>query len=363
MEALTGPFHAEGLASDAARERLGRSARAYVYIHVLEGALRDYIGRTLSGAAAGDPRWLIEALDAIDPDLAPLIAGRKVAAERKRGYLDLDQAGAISYLTVAELKSLVLGHWDLFEADLQDRVQFSSLFDVIHVSRNAIAHNRGVGPGLVAQLRAQTLNLLARIGTSDIAGAGDLDPVEELFADRYGDMVAAFPTRAAARDLMQRWLAGARTIDAMGIALSELSQMTPLNTVAARILDGVECRLLLMDPDGLAVAARATAEARPTAELAGLIRASIGNLLRLRDGLPAAARARCALRIHDQVPTMSLYLLDGTRAITQVYPLGSRAVEAPVLVARDRGTGGLMPHARDQFQAAWNMARPVAQTS
>jgi len=344
----------------APRERLARSARAYVYIHVLESTLRAYIGQRLFEASGGDPRWLIAALDRVDPELAPLVAGRKAAAERKRGYLDIEQEDAISYLTVADLKALVIAHWDLFEAELQDRVQFSALFDVIHVSRNAIAHNRGVGPGLLSQLRQQTLNLMTRIGGPLATADGDLDPVEEIFAERYGDMIAAFPTRAAARDLLQRWLAVARQVDAMGIALSELAQMTPLNTMAARILDGVTCRLILLDPDSPAAVARAEAEGRPADEISGLIRASLGNLLRLRDGLPPGASGRLEIRLQRQLPTTSLYLLDQSRAIAQVYPLGTRAVEAPVLVARNRGSHGLLPHARDQFLAAWESAAPLS---
>lgn len=344
----------------AARERLERSARAYVYIHAIESTLREFIARRLREASGGDPHWLITALGEVDPELAPLVAGRKAAAERKRGYLDLELSDPVSYLTVAELKNIVVAHWELFEPELQDRTQFSAVFDVIHVSRNAIAHNRGVGPGLVNQLRAQALNLMSRIdGAGTPGGEDELDPVEELFSGRYGDLLGVFPTRSAARDLTQRWLAGARRIQAMGIALSEISQMSPLNVMAARIEMGVAIGLILLDPDSEACAARARAERRSHEELAGLIRASLGNLQRLHGSLTPEGQGRFQVRLIDVTPTASLYLIDDARAIMQPYPFGARAVEAPVTVAQARGDQGLVPHARHQFATAWAAARPV----
>lgn len=369
---------------DEVRTRARRAGRAYIWLNLVEQRLRAVVGavlRPIYEPVHGDD-WVIAAAGPAGQEwVQRAVAVREVS--RRKGYL-LDPAddNVLSFLTLPQLRELLVQHWPCFEPYLDDRREVELALDELEVARNVVSRNRALSGTVLAQAERASARLLEILGSGTGNPSTDrlpIDAVEDLVGDRYADVVGVHPDRVR----LQRQLpvedlfAGARRLDAVGIGLNLLAQNYSGRRLVRLAESGCRARLLFLNPASSAVRRRERELGLKKGELSRSVEMNILHMRRVR----AALRDPGAFEIHvfDETPRFTAYLVNGDGsdglAVVQSYLRKARGMEAPVLVLRgggrgrevvregrdpNEGDGGLFGTYREEFESVWTDSRPVS---
>ncbi|MEU1185093.1 SAV2148 family HEPN domain-containing protein [Streptomyces sp. NPDC005820] len=360
------------------RTRAQRAGRAYIWLNLVEQRLRAVVAavlRPIYEPVHGD-EWVVAAAGPAGQEwVQRAVAVREVS--RRKGYL-LDPAddNVISFLTLPQLRELMVQHWPCFEPYLDDRRDVELALDELEVTRNVVSRNRALSEAVLGQAERASARLLEMLGTGgDVPSARRLpvDAVEDLVGDRYADVVAVHSDRVR---LLRRFPAedifdGSRRIDAIGIGLNLLVQNFSGRRLVRLAEAGARVRLLFLNPASSAVKRRERELGMKRGELSRSVEMNILHMRRVRARLrdPGAFQ----IQVYDETPRFTAYLVDGDGtdgvAVVQSYLRRMRGMEAPVLVLRggnrvvkpgEVDEGGLFAAYREEFELAWADSRPVS---
>ena len=364
------------------RVRAQRAGRAYIWLNLVEQRLRAVVSAVLRPVyepVHGQDDWVVAAAGPAGQEwVQRAVAVREVS--RRKGYL-LDPAddNVISFLTLPQLRELMVQHWPCFEPYVDDRRDIELALDELEVARNVVSRNRALSETVLAQAERASARLLEMLGaSSDVPSARRLpvDAVEDLVGDRYGDVVGVHPDRVRllrqfpAEDIFD----GARRLDAIGIGLNLLVQNFSGRRMVRLAESGCRVRLLFLNPASSAIKRRERELGIKRGELSRTVEMNILHMRRVRARLrdPGAFE----IQVFDETPRFTAYLVDGDGpdgvAVVQSYLRRTRGMEAPVLVLRGGGRlvkqgerngpaeGGLFATYREEFELTWGDARPVS---
>ncbi len=370
--------------SDAWREvrtRAQRAGRAYIWLNLVEQRLRAVVGAVLRPVyePVHGEDWVIAAAGPAGQEwVQRAVAVREVS--RRKGYL-LDPAddNVLSFLTLPQLRELMVQHWPCFEPYFDDRRDVELALDELEVTRNVVSRNRALSQAVLAQAERAASRLLEILGAdTDVPSSRRLpvDAVEDLVGDRYADVVGVHSDRVRllrqfpAEDLFGE----ARRLDAIGIGLNLLVQNFSGRRLVRLAEAGCRVRLLFLNPASSAVRRRERELGLKKGELSRAVEMNILHMRRVRSRLrdPDAFE----IRVFDETPRLTAYLVDGDGpdgiGIVQSYLRRTRGMEAPVLVLRgggrvvkagesgESGEYGLFATYREEFESAWADSRPVS---
>ncbi|MEU9140684.1 SAV2148 family HEPN domain-containing protein [Streptomyces sp. NPDC048404] len=360
------------------RTRAQRAGRAYIWLNLVEQRLRAVVAavlRPIYEPVHGDD-WVVAAAGPAGQEwVQRAVAVREVS--RRKGYL-LDPAddNVLSFLTLPQLRELMVQHWPCFEPYFDERRDVELALDELEVTRNVVSRNRALSEAVLNQAERAAAKLLEILGAgSDVPSARRLpvDAVEELVGDRYADVVGVHSDRVRllrqfpAEDLF----GGARRLDAIGIGLNLLVQNFSGRRLVRLAESGCRTRLLFLNPASSAVKRRERELGIRRGELSRSVEMNILHMRRVRSRLrdPDAFE----IQVYDDTPRFAAYLVDGDGsdgiAVVQSYLRRTRGMEAPVLVLRggsrllkpdEIGEEGLFPTYREEFEVAWADSRPVS---
>jgi hypothetical protein len=360
------------------RTRAQRAGRAYIWLNLVEQRLRAVVAAVLRPVyepVHGDD-WAVAAAGPAGQEwVQRAVAVREVS--RRKGYL-LDPAddNVLSFLTLPQLRELMVQHWPCFEPYVDDRRDVELALDELEVTRNVVSRNRALSQAVLDQAERASARLLETLGSgSDVPSARRLpvDAVEDLVGDRYADVVAVHPDRVR---LLRQFPAedifgGARRLDAVGIGLNLLVQNFSGRRLVRLAESGCRVRLLFLNPASSAVKRRERELGIKKGELSRAVEMNILHMRRVRSKLrdPGAFE----IQVFDETPRFTAYLVDGDGsdgvAVVQSYLRRTRGMEAPVLVLRsgsrvvtsgDVDESGLFPTYREEFEMMWADSRPVS---
>ncbi|MEU6534483.1 SAV2148 family HEPN domain-containing protein [Streptomyces sp. NPDC047000] len=358
--------------------RAQRAGRAYIWLNLVEQRLRAVVAavlRPIYEPVHGD-EWVVAAAGPAGQEwVQRAVAVREVS--RRKGYL-LDPAddNVISFLTLPQLRELMVQHWPCFEPYVDERRDVELALDELEVTRNVVSRNRALSEAVLRQAERASARLLEILGAgSDVPSARRLpvDAVEDLVGDRYADVVAVHPDRVR---LLRQFPAedifgGARRLDAVGIGLNLLVQNFSGRRLVRLAEAGCRVRLLFLSPASSAVKRRERELGMKRGELSRSVEMNILHMRRVRARLrdPGAF----GIQVYDETPRFSAYLVDGDGtdgvAVVQAYLRRSRGMETPVFVLRggsrvvksdEIDEGGLFPAYREEFEQMWADSRPVS---
>ncbi|MBJ7004101.1 SAV2148 family HEPN domain-containing protein [Streptomyces griseofuscus] len=360
------------------RTRAQRAGRAYIWLNLVEQRLRSVVAAVLRPVyepVHGD-EWVVAAAGPAGQEwVQRAVAVREVS--RRKGYL-LDPAddNVLSFLTLPQLRELMVQHWPCFEPYFDERRDLELALDELEVTRNVVSRNRALSQAVLGQAERASARLLEMLGADgDVPSARRLpvDAVEDLVGDRYADVVAVHSDRVR---LMRQFPAedifgGARRLDAIGIGLNLLVQNFSGRRLVRLAESGSRIRLLFLNPASSSVKRRERELGMKRGELSRSVEMNILHMRRVRSRLrdPDAFQ----IQVYDETPRFTAYLVDGDGAdgvaVVQSYLRGARGMESPVLVLRngsrlvksdDAGEAGLFPTYREEFELAWSDSRPVS---
>jgi hypothetical protein len=360
------------------RTRAQRAGRAYIWLNLVEQRLRAVVAavlRPIYEPVHGED-WVVAAAGPAGQEwVQRAVAVREVS--RRKGYL-LDPAddNVLSFLTLPQLRELMVQHWPCFEPYMDERRDVELALDELEVTRNVVSRNRALSEAVLAQAERASARLLEILGAgSDVPSARRLpvDAVEDLVGDRYADVVAVHPDRVR---LLRQFPAedifgSARRLDAVGIGLNLLVQNFSGRRLVRLAESGTRVRLLFLNPASSAVKRRERELGMKRGELGRSVEMNILHMRRVRSRLrdPDAFQ----IQVYDDTPRFSAYLVDGDGsdgiAVVQSYLRGARGMETPVMVLRGAGRvvkaddvldGGLFPTYREEFETSWADSRPVS---
>ncbi|MFE5738013.1 SAV2148 family HEPN domain-containing protein [Streptomyces celluloflavus] len=368
------------------RTRARRAGRAYIWLNLVEQRLRAVVSAVLRPVyepVHGD-EWVIAAAGPAGQEwVQRAVAVREVS--RRKGYL-LDPAddNIVSFLTLPQLRELMVQHWPCFEPYFDDRRDVELALDELEVARNIVSRNRALSETVLAQAERASARLLDILGSGTgtrTSGRLPIDAVEDLVGDRYADVVGVHSDRVR----LQRQLpaedlfGGARRLDAVGIGLNLLVQNYSGRRLVRLAESGCRVRLLFLNPASSAVRRREREIGLKKGEMSRSIEMNILHMRRVRAQLrdPGAFE----IQVFDETPRFTAYLVDGDGpdglAVVQSYLRKSRGMEAPVLVLRGSGREvvrqdgrdghagrdgehGLFETYREEFESEWADSRPVS---
>ncbi|MEU9894008.1 SAV2148 family HEPN domain-containing protein [Streptomyces phaeochromogenes] len=361
------------------RTRAQRAGRAYIWLNLVEQRLRAVVAavlRPIYEPVHGEDDWVVAAAGPAGQEwVQRAVAVREVS--RRKGYL-LDPAddNVLSFLTLPQLRELMVQHWPCFEPYFDERRDVELALDELEVTRNVVSRNRALSEAVLAQAERASAKLLEILGAgSDVPSARRLpvDAVENLVGDRYADVVGVHSDRVR---LMRQFPAedifgGARRLDAIGIGLNLLVQNFSGRRLVRLAESGCRVRLLFLNPASSAVKRRERELGIKRGELSRSVEMNILHMRRVRARLrdPGAFE----IQVYDETPRFTAYLVDGDGsdgiAVVQSYLRRTRGMEAPVLVLRgggrvlkpdEVGEEGLFGTYREEFEVAWSDSRPVS---
>lgn len=386
VPAQGGPVEIPALAWSAgewedAYQRVRLSGRAYVWLNLVEQRLRSLVDEVLHPiyAPAHGEDWVTAAAGPAGEEWAHR-AGAVREVSRRKGYL-LDPADddPLVFLTLPQLRELMVQHWPCFEPYLADRREIELALDELEVARHVVSRNRVLTQTVLAQTERAAARLLAVLDGG--AGGVPADVVESLVAGRYADVVAVHADRVRLqRDLpVEDLLDGARRLDALGIGLGMLCQNYTGKRLVRLAGEGCRVRLLFLNPASSAVRRRERELGLSRSELSRSIEMNIMHVRRVRARL--RDQGGFEIRVFDETPRFTAYLVEGPRAtgqaggrrqgrdlgVIQPYLRRSRGMESPALVLRG-GAGqqpggtepGLLEVYREEFEGVWADSRPVS---
>ncbi|MFG2721927.1 SAV2148 family HEPN domain-containing protein [Streptomyces sp. NPDC048416] len=362
------------------RTRAQRAGRAYIWLNLVEQRLRAVVAavlRPIYEPVHGDD-WVVAAAGPAGQEwVQRAVAVREVS--RRKGYL-LDPAddNVLSFLTLPQLRELMVQHWPCFEPYVDDRRDVELALDELEVARNVVSRNRALNEAVLAQAERASARLLDVLGGGSGAPAAHrlpIDAVEDLVGDRYADVVSVHSDRVRLqRQLPAEDLFGnARRLDAIGIGLNLLVQNYSGRRLVRLAESGCRIRLLFLNPASSAVKRRERELGLKKGELSRSVEMNILHMRRVRARLrdPGAFE----IQVFDETPRFTAYLVDGDGAdglaVVQSYLRRARGMEAPVLVLRGGGRRGVVRQGQDvehglfetyreEFESVWVDSRPVS---
>ncbi|MEV5239753.1 SAV2148 family HEPN domain-containing protein [Streptomyces cinnamoneus] len=363
------------------RTRARRAGRAYIWLNLVEQRLRVVVAAVLRPVyepVHGEEEWVVAAAGPAGQEwVQRAVAVREVS--RRKGYL-LDPAddNVLSFLTLPQLRELLVQHWPCFEPYLDDRRELELALDELEVARNVVSRNRALSRAVLAQAERASARLLEILGGGGTPSADRLpvDAVEDLVGDRYADVVGVHPDRVRLqRQLPVEDLFGnARRLDAVGIGLNLLVQNYSGRRLVRLAETGCRARLLFLNPASSAVRRRERELGIKKGEMSRSVEMNIMHMRRVRDRLRDTAAFE--IRVFDETPRFTAYLVNGDGpdglAVVQSYLRKARGMESPVLVLRGGSrdvlregrpaddTGGLFETYREEFEGVWADSRPVS---
>ncbi|MGP4002141.1 SAV2148 family HEPN domain-containing protein [Streptomyces sp. 8N706] len=362
------------------RTRARRAGRAYIWLNLVEQRLRAVVAavlRPIYEPVHGD-EWVVAAAGPAGHEwVQRAVAVREVS--RRKGYL-LDPAddNVVSFLTLPQLRELMVQHWPCFEPYLDDRRDLELALDELEVARNVVSRNRALSATVLAQAERASARLLEILGSGTGTPSADrlpVDAVEDLVGDRYADVVGVHSDRVR----LQRQLpaedlfGGARRLDAIGIGLNLLVQNYSGRRMVRLAESGCRTRLLFLNPASSAVRRRERELGLKKGELSRTVETNIMHMRRVRARLRDTGGFE--IRVFDETPRFTAYLVNGDGAdglaVVQSYLRKARGMEVPVLVLRgggrdlvqERGADadhGLFQTYREEFESVWTDSRPVS---
>ncbi|MER5490356.1 SAV2148 family HEPN domain-containing protein [Streptomyces sp. NPDC002454] len=360
------------------RTRAQRAGRAYIWLNLVEQRLRAVVAAVLRPVyePVHGEDWVVAAAGPAGQEwVQRAVAVREVS--RRKGYL-LDPAddNVLSFLTLPQLRELMVQHWPCFEPYFDERRDVELALDELEVTRNVVSRNRALSGAVLAQAERASGRLLEMLGAASETSPGGrlpVDAVEDLVGDRYADVVAVHPDRVR---LLRQFPAedifgGARRLDVMGIGLNLLVQNFSGRRLVRLAEAGCRARLLFLNPASSAIKRRERELGLRRGELSRSVEMNILHMRRVRSRLrdPGAFE----IQVFDETPRFTAYLVDGDGAdgvgIVQTYLRRTRGMEAPVLVLRgggrtvkpgDTGENGIFATYREEFDLAWSDSRPVS---
>ncbi|MEY9843394.1 hypothetical protein ABH940_000455 [Streptacidiphilus sp. BW17] len=371
-----------GTAWEEARVRVRRAGRAYVWLNLVEQRLRSVVAEVLRPVyepAHGDD-WVIAAAGPAGEEWVQR-AGAVREVSRRKGYLlDPDDDALVIFLTLPQLRELMVQHWPCFEPFLNDRREIEVALDELEVARHVVSRNRTLSENVLAQAERAAARLLLLLdgslheGSASLALRAPVDAVEELVGDRYADVIGVHADRVRLqRDLpVEDLLAGARRLDAIGIGLSMLCQNFTGRRLVGLADSGCRVRLLFLNPASSSLRRRERELGLGRGELGKAVEMNIMHVRRVRARLRDAGAFE--IRVYDEMPRASAYLVDGDGpdglGVVQPYLRRSRGMESPVLVLRGGTSAPLTPGRtpepglfqiyQEEFEGVWADSRPVS---
>src|SRR3954464_2502068 len=182
------------------RTRAQRAGRAYIWLNLVEQRLRAVVAAVLRPIyePVHSDEWVVAAAGPAGQEgVQRAVAVREVS--RRKGYL-LDPAddNVLSFLTLPQLRELMVQHWPCFEPYLDDRRDVELALDELEVARNVVSRNRALNEAVLAQAErasARLLDVLGGAGGAPAAHRLPIDAVEDLVGDRYADVVSVHSDR------------------------------------------------------------------------------------------------------------------------------------------------------------------------
>jgi hypothetical protein len=365
------------------RTRARRAGRAYVWLNLVEQRLRavvDAVLRPVYEPVHGED-WVVAAAGPAGHEWVQRAAAVREVSRRKGYLLDPADDNILSFLTLPQLRELIVQHWPCFDPYLGERRELELVLDELEVARHVVNRNRALSQTVLAQSERAATRLIGMLGGDHHPGAPDrlpVDAVEEIVGDRYSDVVGVHPDRVRLlRRLPAEELFGnARRLDAIGIGLNLLVQNYSGRRLVRLAESGSRVRLLFLNPASSTVRRRERELGLGRNELSRSVEMNIIHMRRVRARLrdPGAFE----IRVYDETPRFSAYLVDGDTcdglAVVQSYLRRARGMESPVLVLRggtrqlvqrpgtahaDRD-GGLFEIYREEFEGVWTDSRPVS---
>ncbi|MFG2298952.1 SAV2148 family HEPN domain-containing protein [Streptomyces sp. NPDC048603] len=360
------------------RTRAQRAGRAYIWLNLIEQRLRAVVGAVLRPVyepVHGEDDWVVAAAGPAGQEwVQRAVAVREVS--RRKGYL-LDPAddNVLSFLTLPQLRELMVQHWPCFEPYFDDRREIELALDELEVTRNVVSRNRALSRAVLGQAERASARLLEVLGGGAGSPSADrlpIDAVEDLVGDRYADVISVHPDRVR----LQRQLpaedlfGGARRLDAIGIGLNLLVQNYSGRRLVRLMEAGCRVRLLFLNPASSAVKRRERELGLRKGELSRSVEMNILHVRRVRAGL--SDPSGFSIHVFDETPRFTAYLVEGGPSgsgigVVQSYLRRARGMEAPVLVLRGGGRGvpkdadhGLFTTYREEFESVWEDSRPVS---
>lgn len=355
--------------------RARRAGRAYVYLNLVEQRLRSVVRQVLQPVYGNpeqtgpdDGAWVAAAAGPTQSDWVERAEAVREMS-RRRGYIvDPADDDLVSFLTLPQLRELLVRNWWCFAPYLSDRRALERALEEVEIGRHIVARNRVLSPDVLRQVEQACTRVLAELDGRLGRHAGErlaLDAVEELFAGRYGDLVAVFADRSSLqRKLPFADLVGeARSIDAVGVSLNLICQNYSGRELHRRAASGCRMRLLFLNPAGDAMRQREKDEGLKRGILSRLTTMNILHARKIRAKL--ADPARIEIRVYDETPRLNAYLVDGDAAVVQPYLRRSRGVESPSFVLRAGSDAadprrGLYAVFQEEFEQLWAAGKRTA---
>ncbi|WP_026220040.1 SAV2148 family HEPN domain-containing protein [Wenjunlia vitaminophila] len=361
------------------RRRARRAGRAYVWLNLVEQRLRavvDAVLRPVYEPVHGE-EWVVAAAGPAGHEWVQRAAAVREVSRRKGYLLDPADDDLLIFLTLPQLRELVVQHWPCFDPFLADRRDLELALDELEVARHVVSRNRALSETVLAQAERAARRLLDLLG-ANAHGAVDtrlpVDVVEELVGDRYADVVGVHPDRVRLQRQVpvEDLFRGAHRLDAIGIGLNLLTQNYSGRRLVRLAESGCRVRLLFLNPASSAVRRRERELGLGRGELSRSVEMNIMHMRRVRSRLRDTAGFE--IRVFDETPRFTAYLVDGDSpeglAIVQSYLRRSRGMESPVLVLRNggrelahgelAGEHGLFEIYREEFEGVWADSRAVS---
>ncbi|WP_269856495.1 SAV2148 family HEPN domain-containing protein [Streptomyces sp. RPT161] len=367
------------------RTRARRAGRAYVWLNLVEQRLRAVVGavlRPIYEPVHGE-EWVVAAAGPAGHEWVQRAAAVREVSRRKGYLLDPADDNVLSFLTLPQLRELVVQHWPCFEPYLDERRELELVLDELEVARHVVNRNRALSETVLAQAERAAARLIDMLGGDAWAGSGrrlPVDAVEEIVGDRFADVVGVYPDRVRLLRKMpaEDLFSGARRLDATGIGLNVLVQNFSGRRLVRLAETGCRVRLLFLNPASSAVRRRERELGLGRGEISRSVEMNIMHMRRVRARLrdPDAFE----IRVFDETPRFTAYLVDGDGAdgvaVVQSYLRRARGMESPVLVLRGgsrklvqeeggeplerHGEHGLFEIYREEFEGVWGDSRPVS---
>ncbi|GAB2588434.1 SAV2148 family HEPN domain-containing protein [Streptomyces capparidis] len=360
------------------RRRARRAGRAYVWLNLVEQRLRAVVDaalRPIYEPVHGD-EWVVAAAGPAGHEWVQRAAAVREVSRRKGYLLDPADDELLVFLTLPQLRELIVQHWPCFDPFLPDRRELELALDELEVARHVVSRNRALSETVLAQAERAARRLLDMLGAGGGAEGTRLpvDVVEELVGDRYADVVGVHPDRVRLQRQLpvEDMFGGAHRLDAIGIGLNLLVQNYPGRRLVRLAEAGCRARLLFLNPASSAVRRRERELGLGRGELSRSVEMNIMHMRRVRARLRDTAGFE--IRVFDETPRFTAYLVDGDSpegvAIVQPYLRRARGVESPAFVLRGGGRDlvhgdtsvdhGLFEIYREEFEGVWTDSRPVS---
>lgn len=367
------------------RTRVERAGRAYVWLNLAEQRLRSVVAAVLRPVyePVHGEEWEIAAAGPTGQEWVQRAAALREVSRRKGHVLDPADDTVLAFLTLPQLRELVVQHWPCFAPYLDSRRELELTLDELEAARSAVSRNRGLSRTALDQAERGCDRLLRMLETPPDAGAppglrrGPADAVEQLVGDRFTDVTAVHPDRARLQRHLppEELFTGARRLDAVGIGLGLLVQNYPGRRMIRLADSGCRLRLLFLNPASGAMRRRERELGLKRGELSRAVETGILHVRRVRSRVrdPQAF----AIHVFDEIPRFSAYFVDGDGpdgiAVVQSYLRRSRGMDTPALVLRRPGRDvvraaagageaelSLFEAYAEEFESVWESSRPVS---